>query len=332
MFPILWRTVKKTPRTQKFKFEYEKPHGELCLVFCVEFVFSNDNTFPLPGDLNYLAHQTQNPLRFVEVMGILWKRLNEDAKLWRHIYKSLIVLEHLLICGHSNVVEQAHENISVLLRLQNFQLHAGKVDHGLVIRELVARVLELLNSPEKLKERRKEAAEKKQRRASTPAPVASNSVQVANQSKKQRRSELLASAPNNKEEESAQLQLVIALSHRIADKPNRPTNEFGIESALEFASQEKSALDEELFVPECPPAVLGLSVDQQVTTAADESQPLIDVFSLVPSTTTESEAQPADPLAWIGDYNQATITATVQSSSAPRNHFSQEFNSSNFRV
>ncbi|KAI6218796.1 ENTH domain-containing protein [Aphelenchoides besseyi] len=318
MFPTLRRTVKNTT--------YSAVQVRIRKATC------NDNTFPLPGDLNYLAHQTQNPLRFVEVMGILWKRLNENATLWRHIYKSLIVLEHLLIYGHPNVVEQAHENISILLRLQNFQLHAGKVDHGLVVRELVARVLNLLNSPDKLEQRRKEVAEKKQRRMSTPAPVASNSVQVVKQPNKQRRSELLASAPKDKQEESAQLQLVIALSHRIADKSNRSSNEFGIQPALEFASQEKSALDDELFVPECPPsspAVLDLPVDQQLTTAADESQPLIDVFTFVPVTTTESEVEPADPLAWIDDYNQATITATVQSSSDQRNPFSHAFNLSN---
>ncbi|KAI6195909.1 ENTH domain-containing protein [Aphelenchoides besseyi] len=281
---------------------------------------SNAPALPTDDELKFLAAQTHDSLRFVEMMCVLWKRLCDSPKCWRHVYKSLIVLEHLLIHGNATVIEQCHANQYILGRLANFQLYDNGVDHGLVVREVVARVLALLNSPEKLEERRKEAADKKQRRTSTPASSASNSVNVANQSSKPVRSELLATAPKNEEEESAQLQLVIALSHQTATKNKRSSNQFGIQSALDFASRDQSALDDELFAPECPPsspAVFDFPVNQQVTTAAEECQTLIDVSSFVPINTVEPPKpapQSTDPLAWIGDYNNTALIPTVQAS------------------
>lgn len=41
---------------------------------------------------------------FVEVMEMLDKRLNDKGKNWRHVFKSLTVLDYILHAGSENVV------------------------------------------------------------------------------------------------------------------------------------------------------------------------------------------------------------------------------------
>ena len=42
---------------------------------------------------------------FYEVMDMLDKRLNDKGKNWRHVFKSLTVLDYILHAGSDNVVQ-----------------------------------------------------------------------------------------------------------------------------------------------------------------------------------------------------------------------------------
>ena len=86
-------------------------------------LLSNDQALPSAGELNFLAAATYDSLRFVEVMCVIWKRLCDSPKCWRHVYKSLLVLEHLLVYGNPSVIEQSRCNMYILKRLENFQLY-----------------------------------------------------------------------------------------------------------------------------------------------------------------------------------------------------------------
>jgi ENTH domain len=58
---------------------------------------------------------------FYEVMDILDKRLNDKGKNWRHVLKSLKVLDYCLHEGSELVVTWARKNIYIIKTLREFQ-------------------------------------------------------------------------------------------------------------------------------------------------------------------------------------------------------------------
>ena len=52
---------------------------------------------------------------------MLWKRLNDHGKNWRHVYKSLVVLEYLVKNGSERVVRQCQDNLFSIQTLKDFQ-------------------------------------------------------------------------------------------------------------------------------------------------------------------------------------------------------------------
>eukprot|EP00128_Syssomonas_multiformis_P013325 Colp12_sorted_trinity150504_noHs@29402 len=57
-----------------------------------------------------IAEATDNYEHFPEIMGMIWKRLNDSGKNWRHVYKSLILLDYLVKNGAERVTHAAKEN------------------------------------------------------------------------------------------------------------------------------------------------------------------------------------------------------------------------------
>ncbi|RZC89773.1 hypothetical protein C5167_035769 [Papaver somniferum] len=44
------------------------------------------------------------------VMAVLWKRINDTGKNWRHVYKALTVLEYLVGHGSERVIDEIKEH------------------------------------------------------------------------------------------------------------------------------------------------------------------------------------------------------------------------------
>lgn len=65
---------------------------------------SNDPWGPSGTQMAELAQLTYNQQDFVEIIEMLEKRLNDKGKNWRHVFKSLTVLDYLLHAGSENVV------------------------------------------------------------------------------------------------------------------------------------------------------------------------------------------------------------------------------------
>lgn len=65
---------------------------------------SNDPWGPSTALMSEIADLTHNPMAFTEIMSIVWKRLNDSGKNWRHVYKSLVLLDFLIKCGHEKVM------------------------------------------------------------------------------------------------------------------------------------------------------------------------------------------------------------------------------------
>jgi len=50
-----------------------------------------------------IADLTYHVVAFSEIMAILWKRLNDHGRNWRHVHKALILLEYLIKTGSEKV-------------------------------------------------------------------------------------------------------------------------------------------------------------------------------------------------------------------------------------
>uniref|UniRef100_A0A8C4NDT2 Epsin 3b n=1 Tax=Eptatretus burgeri TaxID=7764 RepID=A0A8C4NDT2_EPTBU len=50
---------------------------------------SNDPWGPSSSIMAEIAELTHNSVAFVEVMAMVWKRLSDSGRNWRHVYKSL---------------------------------------------------------------------------------------------------------------------------------------------------------------------------------------------------------------------------------------------------
>lgn len=61
---------------------------------------------------------------------MVWKRLNDHGKNWRHVYKALVLLEYLLKTGSDRVALQCKENIYAIQTLKDFQYMEEGKDQG----------------------------------------------------------------------------------------------------------------------------------------------------------------------------------------------------------
>ena len=64
---------------------------------------SNDPWGPSSTLMSEIADLTYNVMAFTEIMQMVWKRLNDDGKNWRHVYKSLVVLDYIIKTGSEKV-------------------------------------------------------------------------------------------------------------------------------------------------------------------------------------------------------------------------------------
>ncbi|VDD87148.1 unnamed protein product [Enterobius vermicularis] len=115
---------------------------------------SNDPWGPSTALMSEIAELTHNPMSFTEIMSMLWKRLNDHGKNWRHVYKSLVLLDYLIKCGSEKVAQQCRENIYSIETLKDFQHFEDNRDHGMNVRQKAKQMVALLYDEERLKNER----------------------------------------------------------------------------------------------------------------------------------------------------------------------------------
>ncbi|EOD46802.1 eh domain binding protein epsin 2 [Neofusicoccum parvum] len=82
---------------------------------------SNDPWGPVGSDMAEIAQLTFNNQDFYQIMDMLDKRLNDKGKNWRHVLKSLKVLDYCLHEGSELVVTWARKNLYIIKTLREFQ-------------------------------------------------------------------------------------------------------------------------------------------------------------------------------------------------------------------
>ncbi|VEL07012.1 unnamed protein product [Protopolystoma xenopodis] len=118
---------------------------------------SNDPWGPSSTLMAEIADKTHNVMAFTEIMQMIWRRLNDKNKNWRHVYKALILLEYIIKTGSDKVAVQCRENIHSIETLRDFEYVEEGKDHGLSVREKARLLSTLLRDEERLREERTKA-------------------------------------------------------------------------------------------------------------------------------------------------------------------------------
>ncbi|XP_039595504.1 epsin-3-like isoform X1 [Polypterus senegalus] len=215
---------------------------------------SNDPWGPSSSLMSEIADLTFNMVAFTEVMGMIWKRLNDHGKNWRHVYKALTLLDYLIKTGSDKVTQQCKENLVTIQTLRDFQYidRDGK-DQGINVREKAKQLVALIRDEERLRQERGHALKTKERMSTMAMSIGGGGGSGGHTSYPSRRSsqptmsslygeefgrsrgspssynsssssprfisELEQSRPQTTGEEELQLQLALAMSREECGKP-----------------------------------------------------------------------------------------------------------------
>ncbi|KWU46704.1 Epsin-3, partial [Rhodotorula sp. JG-1b] len=127
---------------------------------------SNDPWGPSGTQMAELAQLTYNQQDFVEIIEMLDKRLNDKGKNWRHVFKSLTVLDYILHAGSENVVHYFRYNLYVVKTLKEFQYidEDGK-DQGANVRQKAKDITNLLLDEKRMTHQRRTRKDMRNRMA-----------------------------------------------------------------------------------------------------------------------------------------------------------------------
>ncbi|XP_077069361.1 epsin-2 [Siphateles boraxobius] len=232
---------------------------------------SNDPWGPSSSLMSEIADLTYNVVAFSEIMSMIWKRLNDHGKNWRHVYKALTLLDYLIKTGSERVALQCKENIFAIQTLKDFQYidRDGK-DQGINVREKSKQLVVLLKDDDRLKGERSQALKTKERMAQVATSVGSNNQISFGRGSSQPNlstsyseeygksegspasyhgstspnasSELEQARPQTSGEEELQLQLALAMSREAAEQEERMRrgDDLRLQMALEESRKDSS--------------------------------------------------------------------------------------------
>ncbi|XP_067332434.1 epsin-3 isoform X2 [Channa argus] len=138
---------------------------------------SNDPWGPSSSLMSEISDLTFNVVAFTEVMGMIWKRLNDHGKNWRHVYKALTLLDYMIKTGSERVAKECRENVYTIQTLRDFQyIDRDGRDQGTNVREKAKQLVALLRDEERLKRERSMALKTKTRMAGVTSSLGSGSL------------------------------------------------------------------------------------------------------------------------------------------------------------
>uniref|UniRef100_A0A8C8VE49 Epsin 3 n=1 Tax=Pelusios castaneus TaxID=367368 RepID=A0A8C8VE49_9SAUR len=292
---------------------------------------SNDPWGPPSSLMSEIADLTFNTVAFAEVMGMIWRRLNDSGKNWRHVYKALTLLDYLIKTGSEKVAHQCRENFYTIQTLKDFQYidRDGK-DQGINVREKVKQIMGLLKDEEKLKQERAHALKTKERMSIEGTGISSSqqlsygrrtsqygeeysrprgspSSFNSSSSSPQLNSDLEQARPQTTGEEELQLQLALAMSREEAEKqPLPPATSTDEELQLQIAlSLSKEEHEKEVRACQGENSLLQRALEETHpgTEEEEEDKPkksqssiveLADIFGPAPVTSTHAPTDPWD--------------------------------------
>ncbi len=168
------RDLKDTMRdTKNFIKGYSRVQVKLRQATCV------DPWGPSTLQMEEISRATHSPTLLGDLIYVFDRRLNDHGKYWRHVYKSLLVMEYCIICGSEAFVRYAKDTIYVIKTLKEFQYIDDKFqDRGALVRQKSRDIVALLQNESMLAEARRNKTVPQpnieRSRSSSPLSKASN--------------------------------------------------------------------------------------------------------------------------------------------------------------
>ncbi|KAK5779407.1 epsin PWA37_004282 [Arxiozyma heterogenica] len=117
---------------------------------------SNDDRVPHVSLLEDIARLSYSNVDFYEIMDIVDKRLNDKPKYWKHIEKSLSLLDYLVRFGSENCIYWCKDHLLTLKSLKNFRyFDESGFDQGQIIRVKSIDLVNLINDDQQLQYERR---------------------------------------------------------------------------------------------------------------------------------------------------------------------------------
>ncbi|XP_006364669.1 clathrin interactor EPSIN 2 [Solanum tuberosum] len=106
-----------------------------------------------------IAQASRNYHEYQMIMALIWKRVNDTGKNWRHVYKALVVLDYLVASGSERVIDEIREHSYQISMLSDFQyIDSSGKDQGSYVRKKSQSLVVLVNDKERIQEVRRKAA------------------------------------------------------------------------------------------------------------------------------------------------------------------------------
>ncbi|XP_075034017.1 epsin-3 [Mixophyes fleayi] len=207
---------------------------------------SNDPWGPSTSLMAEISQMTYNAEAYPEVMVMVWRRLNDSGKNWRHVYKGLTLLDYLIKNGSNHVLTDCHENLITVQTLKDFQfLDRDGKDQGINVREKAKQIVSLLKDEERVKQERAQANTTRRRMSQVTSAIDSSHRLRYNEASvdSSLSPELEQVRPQSTGEEELQLQLALAMSREEAEKkivPSAPDDkeDLQLQAALHQSKEE----------------------------------------------------------------------------------------------
>ncbi|XP_071976013.1 epsin-2 isoform X1 [Engystomops pustulosus] len=291
---------------------------------------SNDPWGPSSSLMTEIADLTYNVVAFSEIMSMIWKRLNDHGKNWRHVYKALTLLDYLIKTGSERVSHQCKENIFAIQTLKDFQYidRDGK-DQGINVREKSKQLVSLLKDEERLKGERAQALKTKERMAQVATSVGSNNqisfgrgssqpnlstsyseqdygksggspasyhgfmCDVLSATSPRVSSELEQARPQTSGEEELQLQLALAMSREVAEQEERIRrgDDLRLQMALEESRKDTTKVPKKKLARSQQPQTSLLDLMDALPSGAP-APPKPETWAAVSATPTSNQQDP----------------------------------------
>lgn len=134
-------------------------NGYLSAQVLVRNATSNDPSGPTTYEMEEIAAATYgNQTEFLEIMDMIDRRLNDKGKNWRHVAKSLTVLDYLVRFGSTKCVLWSKDNLYIIKTLREFvHFDDSSNDQGAIIRVKAKELVALLRDDERLARERESA-------------------------------------------------------------------------------------------------------------------------------------------------------------------------------
>ncbi|XP_077217355.1 clathrin interactor EPSIN 1-like isoform X2 [Tasmannia lanceolata] len=120
---------------------------------------NNEPWGPHGSALSEIAQATKKFTECQMVMNVLWTRLNDTGRNWRHVYKALAVIEYLVANGSQRAIDDIIEHTFQISAIAGFEyVEPNGKDMGILVRKKVETILGLLNNKDKIEEVRNKAS------------------------------------------------------------------------------------------------------------------------------------------------------------------------------